>query len=387
MRILHVTSDWKWTGPAAPMLQLLLAQRARGSTAELVCPEDPDGRPDSLPAQARAAGVEPLLALDRARGAIWWRDTEDALRLEALLAKNPFDVVHTWHTRDHVIAVRATAEPRRRGATRLVRSHRSADRIPGLPWNRWLFGRATDGLLCVSPRAAVRNAKLRRGRPVLGALGAVDLQRFAPCPPDPALRASLGLAPEHRVVGITARVQRHRRFDLLLRAMARLVQDVPEARLLVIGRGTHLEETARRPAERLGLAQRVIFTGYRTADYPAVLGACDLFTMLVPGSDGGCRALLEAAAAGLPAVVTDLGTLPEIVVHGETGRVVPPDPARLADAWRELLEDAPLRQKFGAAARQRAELCFSPARLAEQVEGLYRAAFENGGGAAPQTRV
>jgi glycosyltransferase involved in cell wall biosynthesis len=222
---------------------------------------------------------------------------------------------------------------------------------------------------------------------VLGALGAVDLQRFAPRPPDPALRASRGRAPEPVVIGITARVQRHRRFDLLLRAMARLVQDIPEARLLVIGRGTHLEETARRPAERLGLAQRVIFTGYRTADYPAVLGACDLFTMLVPGSDGGCRALLESAAAGLPAVVTDLGSLPEIVAHGETGRVVPPDPARLADAWRELLEDAPLRQKFGAAARQRAELCFSPARLAEEVEGLYRAAFEKGGRAAPQTRV
>jgi glycosyltransferase involved in cell wall biosynthesis len=367
------------------MLQLLLAQRARGCTAELVCPEDPDGRPDSLPQQARAAGVEPLLALSRARGAIWWRDTEDAVRLEELLAQRPFDVVHTWHTRDHVIAVRATAEHRRRGATRLVRSHRSAERIAGLPWNRWLFGRATDGLLCVSPRAAARNAKLRRGRPVLGALGAVDLERFVPQPPDPALRASLGLAPEHLVVGISARVQRHRRFDLLLGAMARLAQAVPEARLLVIGRGTHLEQTARRPAGRLGLAQRVIFTGYRRADYADVLRACDVFTMLVPGSDGGCRALLEAAAAGLPAVVTDVGTLPEIVVHGETGLVAAAEPAGLAAAWRELLEDAPLRQKLGAAARQRAEQCFSPARLAEEVEGLYRATFEANGG-APEAR-
>jgi glycosyltransferase involved in cell wall biosynthesis len=359
------------------MLQLLLAQRARGCTAELVCPEDPDGRPDSLPQQARAAGVEPLLALGRARGAIWWRDTGDARRLAGLLQQRPFDVVHTWHTRDHVIAVRAAAEQRRSGATRLVRSHRSAEPIPRLPWNRWLFGRATDGLLCVSPRAAERNAWLRNGRPVLGALGAVDLQRFAPRPPDPALRASLGLSPEHRVVGITARVQRHRRFDLLLRAMARLSQAVPEARLLVIGRGTHLEETARRPAERLGLAQRVIFTGYRSADYPDVLRACDVFTMLVPGSDGGCRALLESAACGLPAVTTDLGSLPEIVEHGETGLVVSPDPARLADAWRSMLEDAPLRGKLGAAARLRAERCFSPARLAEEVERLYQAAFQD----------
>ncbi len=373
MRILHVTSDWKWTGPAAPMLQLLLAQRARGCTVELACPEDPTGRPDSLPQHARAAGVEPVLALSRARGAIWWRDSEDARRLESLLGERPFDVVHTWHTRDHVIAVRATAERRKRGVTRLVRSHRSADSIARVPWNAWLFGRATDGLLCVSPRSAARNARLRKGRPVLGVFGAVDLERFSPRPPAAALRASLGLSPEHLVIGISARVQRHRRFDLLLAAMARLARAQPAARLLVVGRGTHLEGTARRPAQRLGIADRVVFAGYRSADYPDVLRASDVFTLLVPGSDGSCRALLEAAACGIPAVTTNLGTLPEIVSDGETGLVVAPDPDRLAAAWRSLLENTALRREFGAAARRRAERCFSPDRLAEQVEGLYRA--------------
>jgi len=372
VRILHVTSDWKWTGPAAPMLQLLLAQRARGCTAELACPEDPGGRPDSLPQQARAAGVEPVLELSRARGAIWWRDSADARRLAGLLGARPFDVVHAWHTRDHVIAVRATAERRKTGATRLVRSHRSADSIARLPWNRWLFGRVTDGLLCVSPGAAARNARLRRGLPVLGVFGAVDLERFEPRPPDAALRASLGLGPEHLVVGISARVQRHRRFDLLLEAMARLARALPQARLLVIGRGTHLEATARRPAARLGIADRVVFAGYRSTDYPDVLRASDVFTLLVPGSDGSCRALLEAAACGIPAVTTDLGTLPEIVSHAETGFVVDAKPESLATAWRALLEDAPLRRALGAAARRRAEACFSPARLAEQVESLYR---------------
>ena len=374
MRILHVTSDWKWTGPAAPMLGLLLAQRARGDTVELACPEDPNDRPDSLPRKARAAGVEPVLALSRARGAIWWRDTADARRLEGLLAERPFDVVHAWHTRDHVIAVRATAERRRRGATRLIRSHRSAEPIPRLPWNAWLFGRVTDGLLCVSPRVAARNAALRRGLPVLGAFGAVDLERFAPRPPDAALRASLGLSPEHLVVGISARVQRHRRFDLLLAAMARLARALPEARLLVVGRGTHLEETARRPAQRLGIADRVVFAGYRSADYADVLRASDVFTLLVPGSDGSCRALLEAAACGIPAVTTGLGTLPEIVLDGETGLVVEARPERLAAAWRALLEDAGRRKKLGEAARRRAERCFSPAHHAEQVAGLYREA-------------
>jgi glycosyltransferase involved in cell wall biosynthesis len=354
------------------MLQLLLAQRARGCAAELACPEDPSGRPDSLPRQARAAGVEPVLELSRARGAIWWRDTADARRLEALLERRPFDVVHAWHTRDHVIAVRATAGQRKRGVTRLVRSHRSADAIAPLPWNAWLFGRVTDGLLCVSPQTAARNTRLRRGLPVLGAFGAVDLARFSPRPRDPALRTSLGLASEHLVIGISARVQRHRRFDLLLAAMARLARALPQARLLVIGRGTHLEATARRPARRLGLADRVIFAGYRTQDYPDVLCASDVFTLLVPGSDGSCRALLEAAACGLPAVTTSFGTLPEIVSDKQTGLVVDPEPESLAAAWYALLTDVERRRELGAAARRRAEHCFSPDGLAEQVEGLYR---------------
>jgi glycosyltransferase involved in cell wall biosynthesis len=119
----------------------------------------------------------------------------------------------------------------------------------------------------------------------------------------------------------------------------------------------------------------VVFAGYRAADYPDVLRASDLFTMLVPGSDGGCRALLEAAACGLPAVTTDLGPLPEIVADGETGWVVPARPERLAAAWSALLRDREKRRAFGAAARRRAETCFSPARLAEDVERLYRQAF------------
>src|SRR5262249_55202295 len=158
------------------------------------------------------------------------------------------------------------------------------------------FGPGTDALACVSQAAAEANRRLRGGRPVAAVYGAVDLARFAPAPPDKAVRESLGLAPDHRVIGIVARAQRHRRFKLLLDARARPARGDPARRLVVIGRGTHIEETAVRPAAQLGIADRVVFAGYRTDDYADVLRCCDVFTFLVPGSDGGCRALLEAAA-------------------------------------------------------------------------------------------
>jgi glycosyltransferase involved in cell wall biosynthesis len=239
-----------------------------------------------------------------------------------------------------------------------------------------------DGLLCVSQATARSNADLCPGVPVHGALGAVALERFAPGPAPPRVRQGLGLAPEHRVVGIVARVQPHRRFDLLLEAARRWLAGDPRGRLLIVGRGTHLDAVARRPAARLGIADRVVFAGYRDADYPDVLRAVDVFTLLVPGSDGTCRALLEAAACALPAVTTRRGALPEIVLDGRTGFTVDEHPDALSAAWRRLLDDAELRHRLGRQARERAEHQFQPARLAADVAALYRAARA---GAMPPT--
>jgi glycosyltransferase involved in cell wall biosynthesis len=226
--------------------------------------------------------------------------------------------------------------------------------------------------LCVSPETARRNQAIRAGRPIRGVFGAVDTQRFAPRPASAKLRASLGLAPEHRVVGIVARIQKHRRFDLLLQAAAQLLREDPRARLLVIGRGTHRRTLAEEPARRMGLADRVIFAGYRSEDYAEVLRSIDVFTFLVPGSDGTCRALLEAASCGIPAVTSRRGALPEIVIDGVTGILCEEHPEALAQAWRALCNDAGRRRILGENARRRAESVFTDARFVTEVESLYR---------------
>jgi glycosyltransferase involved in cell wall biosynthesis len=370
LKILHVTSDWKWTGPAEPMLRLALAQRAAGHCVALACPAPPQaGR--SLAEEARAAGLAPVLALARARGLRPLADRDEVGRLRALLAQG-FEIVHVWHTRDHLLALRAAAPLRSRGVLSLVRSYRRASPIPPLPWNRWLFGPGSDGLLCVSPQSAARNARLRAGRPVAGAFGAVDLARFFPRAADPGTRKALGLDAGHRVVGIVARAQPQRRFDLLLEAAARLFAMDPAARLLVVGRGTRRRALAEEPAARLGIADRVIFAGYRDTDYAEVLRSIDVFTFLVPGSDGTCRALLEAQACGIPAVTTRRGALPEILRDGETGLLADEDPTALARQWLRLLADEGLHARLGAAAAEGARARFAPERFAAEVEALYR---------------
>jgi glycosyltransferase involved in cell wall biosynthesis len=313
--------------------------------------------------------MEPALTIRRGRGT-GPRDLRDVLRLRALLEAEGVEILHVWHARDHLLALQATWGRRRR--TRIVRSYRKAEKIPSWPWNRWIFGPGTDGLVCVSPETAHSNESLRGGRSVTGVFGAVDLTRFQPGPPDPRVRRELGLREGDRVVGIVARVQAHRRFDLLLEAARRLFERCSDARLLIVGRGTRRHELAEEPARRAGIADRVVFAGYRNADYDAVLRSIDLFTFLVPGSDGTCRALLEAAACGIPAVVSQRGALPEIVDDGRTGMVVSEDSEALATAWQSLLEDPSRMRRLGEAARERARQCFDPGTQAEALSDFYR---------------
>jgi len=369
LKILHVTHDWKWTGPAEPMLRLCEALRARGHQPSIVCPEPPEER-RSLASEARAAGFAPVATLSGEGGAFGVGTRADVEVVASACETSQPDLIHTWHTRDHLLALRARKRRPTADRPRLVRSLRSAERVAATPWNRWLFGPGCDGLLCPSPETARWNAGLRGGRPVAGHFGAVDT-RFFPKAPDPGVRASLGFAPEDRVIGIVARAQPHRRFDLLLEAARRLFAEVPEARLLVVGRGTKREALVEAPARELGIADRVVFAGYRNEDYAEVLRQMEVFTFLVPGSDGTCRALLEAAACAIPAVVSGRGALPEIVLHRETGLVVPEEADALAGAWRELLAEPERRGDLGRAAYERAQAEFTPARLADSVESLY----------------
>lgn len=371
MRILQLTSDWKWTGPAEPMLQLALALRAHGHFVALACPEAPDTSMRSLASEACMAGLAPSLTLSHGRTVSWIGERVDVEALRNFLEEQAIDIVHTWHTHDHLLALRASYTRRRQGKTKLVRSYRVAERIAPWPWNRWLFGPGTDGLLCVSPETARRNAALRGGRPVVGVFGAVDPTRFLPKPRSLDVMQALGLAPEHQVVGIVARVQPHRRFDLLLDACEILFRENPQARFLVIGRGTRRAELLDEPARKRGLADRILLAGYRNQDFPDVLRCMDVFTFLVPGSDGTCRALLEASACGIPAVTSSRGALPELVEHEKTGLIVPETPQALAAAWQALLKNESLRSRLGVAAHLRARSIFAPQNYAQSVEQFY----------------
>ncbi len=133
---------------------------------------------------------------------------------------------------------------------------------------------------------------------------------------------------------------------------------------------------------RLGLQDAVALAGTRD-DVPELLARSDVFA-LSSRSEGAPISILEAMAAGLPVVSSRVGGVPELVVDGETGLLVPPgDPEAMAVALGRLVADADLRHRLGAAGRERAQRCFDLRRQQRAHLDCYTRELERRGGRAP----
>ena len=161
---------------------------------------------------------------------------------------------------------------------------------------------------------------------------------------------------------------------ILLEALTAL-----DATLLIVGSGPE-EDRLKSLAQELGVAGRVHFAGYvPDADLPTYYQAADIFVL--PShlrAEAFGTVLIEAMAAGLPLVTTEIGTgTSEVNQHGRTGFVVEPnDPAALARALEVLLADRSLREQLGQEGRRRALVQYAPAPMAERTLAVYREAIE-----------
>jgi glycosyltransferase involved in cell wall biosynthesis len=183
------------------------------------------------------------------------------------------------------------------------------------------------------------------------------------------MRAALGIATDETVVGLVARLDHWAKGHAeLFQALAK-VRDRYPIRCLIIGGGRRQPEMAAMVRD-LSLTPFVNFLGHR-ADVPDLLAALDIF-VLPSHSEGISRALLEAMAAGLPVVVSNVGGSPEVVQHEIDGLLVPvKDVAALAQALIRLLSDPALAQRLGLAASQRVAGNFSLDRLGRELNEIY----------------
>lgn len=235
-----------------------------------------------------------------------------------------------------------------------------------------LFERAVSGLghtMCCS-EAVRASAILENGANPLRTdvvYNGVSLGRFGRRVP-----ATKKTCPTLINVASLRRLKGHR---VLLESAARLSAKGVTFRLQLVGDGPE-RDYLERVTRALDLTHRVEFLGERD-DVPALLARADVFVFPTTGREGLGLAAIEAMAAGLPVVASEIGGLPEVVRQGRTGYLVPPgDPVALENAILELLSDPEHARELGAEGRRRVEAHFDSETMIARVEAAYRRDLE-----------
>lgn len=365
LRVLHLAANRWWTGSADPIIQLVSGLRQRGHHVLLgVTPGD------RFEAKAREAGLPLVEALNLRARLAPLELARDAARLRALVRGEDIDIVHAHHSHDHWLSLLIRARRVDGGRPAVARTFHNVRSVKRAAAVGPLY-RRTAAVFAVSRQieARCREVGLPADR-IHWIPGVVDLPRFGEAGGGGAIREEfkLGRAP---VVVSVARFAANRGHEQLLAGFGELLRRMPEARLLLVGKGERRDRLEQLVGD-LGLGHRVIFTGYRDRDLPQVLAAADCFALMAAGSDESCRAALEAMAAGRPVVARAVGALPETVVDGETGLLVGDEsPRAVATALAAILADPARARAMGEAGRRRAAAEFSPERSVAIVEQVY----------------
>ncbi len=379
MKILHLYSNWKWTGPAELAVNLCQGLAARGHDVFFAGGRKPTTF--RYPIHRKdAEGVQWLRGLNLSKHYSFWGNPYDCWKLPGVIKTTDAEILHCHLKNDFRVAssVRNGSSPDKVIWVRTL--YQDPSTLQGWEEERLVGNDGPTGIFvpAESARESIFNRySTLKGRVFVVPCG-VNTTRFDPERPLPDMRRKLNLGDGDFVVGVVARIQKHRRFEVLLEAAHRLHKRLPHLRVVVVGRGTHMRSVAIEPAHKMGLDEVVHFTGYlRKDEFVGTLKAFDALVFLQPGTDGTCRAVREAMAMGVPPVVANVGLLPDLVANGQEGLLIEPEAEPLSDALSRLHEDATFRRELGLAARRKALDHWTLDQQAEVTEKAYRELLES----------
>jgi L-malate glycosyltransferase len=358
---LHVDTARTWRGGQNQVLLTVNGLRSIGERAALVA------HPHGELRRRAAEGLELIPMAPRME-----MDLTAAWRFSRVIKRLAPDVIHAHDPHGVALASLAlslgssTAQGR---APRLVASRRVDFHLKGNSFSRWKY-RQVDAFIAASE--AIRQMLVADGVPAERTVTVhegIDVDHVAAAPPV-NVHEAFWLPHQAPVVGNAAALVPHKGQRYLVDAAHLVVQQVPDARFIVLGEG-ELREHLEKQVHEHHLEKHVLLPGFRTD----VLGCIKGFDLFVMSSvtEGLGTSLLDAMACGRPIVATRAGGIPEIVEDGVNGTLVPPrDAAALADAIVRALKDEGWRRRMGEAGLARVRERFTVERMVEQTAAVYR---------------
>ncbi|MGB0134686.1 glycosyltransferase [Dokdonella sp.] len=345
MKISHVVENLNRGGLERAVIDLIGAQRTLGHDCQVICLFERGSLADELVEQ----GV-PVYACRKQRGF----DFAAIRRLRDHLCDHGSEVLHTHNAVAHYHAVLAAIGLEIR---RTINTRHGMGGLATVSRREWIYRRSlarTDFVVTVCE--AARKDMLRSGavpaEKLLAVANGIRVEKFDPADDASSTRlaTSLGLPGGTRVIGTVGRLNWAKDQSSLIAAFAKVFEQVSDAALVIVGDGA-LRAGLQKQADQSGAGARVFLLGDRS-DVGELLRGFDLFA-LPSLTEGYSIALLEACAAGLPIIATDVGGNAEIVLDGVNGIVIPArSEDALANALVELLKNPARMARMGRASRE-----------------------------------
>ncbi|HUH88454.1 MAG TPA: glycosyltransferase family 4 protein [Pusillimonas sp.] len=354
LRIIHSEAATSFGGQEQYIHQMMTAMRDHGHHMEAIC------QPHAVLAQRlRDDGftVHTLL-MDGPANFV-----KGVTRLRRVLREGRFDVLNTHSRRDTILAGTAA---RLAGTPLIVRTRHLAKRVGSLLSYTIIPHRVTTA------SNFVRNHLIERGVPPSHVATVYPVVNLATWNQPSTLRDELKLAQNDIVVGCVAVMRAQKGHRALIDAIEPLIRARPNLHLVFVGGGSPVFEEVQAHIAEKNLGKRVHLLGRRN-DVPNLLAGFDLFALATEQEASG-TVLVEAAAAGLAVIGTDVDGVPEMMENRVTGLLVPlRDQPALTQALQTLIDDPELRHRMGAAGRRRVfeEGKFTPQAMVQNIESCY----------------
>lgn len=198
----------------------------------------------------------------------------------------------------------------------------------------------------------------------------LDVDHFRPAAPDRDLRLEFGLPKGHLLVGLISYLRSYKGHEYFIEAARIIATQRDDVTFVIVGEGPE-EGSIRTKIGQLRLETRIRMLGFRE-DLLNVFRSFNVFAIPSVEGDTIPQVLMQALSVGIPVVSTTVGSIPDVVIQGETGFVVPPrDAAALAERIAVLLKDEALRARMGAQGRSLVERCYSLDRMLDRLELVY----------------
>jgi len=355
---LHLDTARTWRGGQQQALLTVEGLRARGHRTLLVAPADGE-------LYERAPDTPDRIGLSSASEI----DLTAAWRLSRLLAAHRPDIVHAHDSHGLAIAATALSFGAVAPAPPLIAARRVDFHLNRNSFSRWKHrqvahfiaaSQAIADMLYADGIARDRISVVHDGIDVdrISRIDPADLHREFWLPHGVPVLVNIGALVDHKG-------QRH-----LLDALPLAMRRVPDLHLVILGEG-ELRRPLEQQVHRLHLERAVRLPGFRT-DVLALARSADLFVMSSI-TEGLGSTVLDAMAMGLAVVGTRAGGIPEAVVDGETGLLVPvADPPALAEAIVSLMTDPERRARFGEASRRHVARHFTVDHLVDRTFAVYQ---------------